>query len=161
MQIELRKLTKDDALLFYKWWNDPELRMLTSGGYKKMKTDEIDRIISKHFVDPSYFDFIITVNNRPIGHILIKKPEDSKFYTFYIAIGEKDYWKRGVGTEATKQICSWFWQEFPKENILKLEVNKDNARAIRCYEKSGFLRVSGRECSKSGDTVVMQIKRLD
>lgn len=159
MKIILEKLRKEDTSLFYKWWNDEELRTLTSGNYEKMSDKEIDKSIAKHLSDPEYHDFIILADEIPVGHILIKKEKNSKYYALYIAIGEKDYWNKGVGTEAVNQISDWFWQNFPDEKILELEVNKDNPRAKRCYEKVGFHVVAENTYKDSSDKFVMHRKR--
>jgi RimJ/RimL family protein N-acetyltransferase len=58
---------------------------------------------------------------------------------FNILIGEPRAWNRGLGTEATELILEY---AFSKLNlaVVHLGVNADNERAIRAYEKAGFVR---------------------
>lgn len=53
-------------------------------------------------------------------------------------IGEKRYWNSGYGTKALAMCI----KKIKKENISKifLEVRPDNYRAIRAYEKVGFVQ---------------------
>jgi len=104
-------------------------------------------------------DFIITVDQKPVGHILIQKKKRKKHFEVYIAIGEKDFWGKGVGTEAMKKACRWFFKNRPKENALELEVLVNNPRAIRSYDKAGFKRVRIIHNKKNTDTVLMRKER--
>lgn len=139
--------------LFYKWWNDDELRKLTSDTYEEIGEEEIEGILSKHFNNDNYHDFIIEFKDVPVGHILIQNDKKNGFM-YYIAIGEKKYWDRGIGTESTKLASDWFFTNFPKE-ILNLEVNQDNSRAIRCYEKSGFKKIGEKKYKNNKPTFIM------
>ena len=157
MKIELRKLEKGDAPLFYKWWNDDELRVLTSDTFERMEEAEIDEIIEKHLNNPLYYDFILLAEGKSVGHILIQKKKEAEFFELYVAIGEKDYWDKGVGTEAIGQVLGWFWSNFPEEKTLQLEVNKDNLRAKKCYEKCGFGTVGEKSYQNHSDTYILQV----
>ena len=51
-------------------------------------------------------------------------------------IGEPNYWSKGIGTRYIKLILN-----FEKErnaNAVILDPHKNNPRAIRAYQKSGF-----------------------
>lgn len=95
--ISLRKLCQTDAPLFYKWWNDRELREYTPGTYEPVSKKEIEKILLEHLANPLCHDFIIECGDQPIGHILIQL---KKKYEIYIAIGEKEFWSKGFGTIA-------------------------------------------------------------
>ena len=58
---------------------------------------------------------------------------------FFITIGEKQFWDKGFGTDALRIVIRL---AFDKMNLnrLWLTVLVDNPRAIRCYEKCGFVR---------------------
>jgi RimJ/RimL family protein N-acetyltransferase len=58
-----------------------------------------------------------------------------------IEIGDREYWGHGYGTDA---ISALLRHAFRRLNIrqVRLNVKKFNARAIRCYEKCGFVRES-------------------
>jgi len=60
---------------------------------------------------------------------------------FGIFIGDKDYWGKGYGTDATRALLRYAFEEANLHRI-ELEVFAFNSRAIRMYEKVGF-RVEG------------------
>jgi len=140
-KIQLKKLTANDIPLFYRWWNLKKLRKLTSRGIsKKMSKSEVDKILLKAIVNKNRFDYIIFANNKPIGHILLQYKTKRKRCELYIAIGEMKYWDKGIGTRAIKMAIKRFFKEYRRKPKLYLEVHPDNYRAIRCYEKCGFVK---------------------
>jgi RimJ/RimL family protein N-acetyltransferase len=52
-------------------------------------------------------------------------------------IGEKDCWNQGYGTEATRLILEFAFGELGLHRVW-LDVDSDNRRARRAYEKAGF-----------------------
>lgn len=155
-KIKLIKLQPKHFPLFFKWWNNKELRRLTSEVSKKIFQKEINEILNRHLLNKKDFDFIITANKKLIGHILVQKKKGKKNWEVYIAIGEKKYWNKGIGTTALKQAGRWFFNKFTKEKCLDLEVLANNYRAIRSYEKVGFKKVRIIHHRKFSDTVLMR-----
>jgi RimJ/RimL family protein N-acetyltransferase len=137
--LNLRKLEAKDFPLFYAWWNDEELRKLTSDKYEPIADQEVDEILAKHLSNGNYFDYIVELDGKPIGHILIEKTGDRRA-TFYIALGEKEVWGQGYGTEAIEKSIHDYLLLYP-ETTFELEVNQDNPRAIGAYLKAGFKKV--------------------
>ena len=62
---------------------------------------------------------------------------------FGILIGDKSYWNKGYGTEAVRLLCQHGFKTL-NLNRIYLHVFETNPRAIRAYEKAGFV-VEGRE----------------
>jgi diamine N-acetyltransferase len=56
---------------------------------------------------------------------------------FGIAIGEKEEWNKGYGTDALRAICDFGFGALRLERI-GLMVYEGNARGRRAYEKAGF-----------------------
>ncbi|MDP2947481.1 MAG: GNAT family N-acetyltransferase [Nanoarchaeota archaeon] len=135
MAILLRKVKSSDKKYFAKWWNDPDLRKLTSGRPGPILEKRLDKYFSM-MNDKDSRDFIISLNRKPIGHIALEKRKDN-WYETQIIIGEKKYWGKGYGTEAIKQLI----KKAKSKGISKiyLEVRPNNLRAIRAYEKCGFV----------------------
>jgi len=80
---------------------------------------------------------------------------------FGILIGEKDAWGHGYGPEAARLILKFGFEELGLHRI-GLEVYSHNARAIRAYEKVGFVREGTLRESyyRNGayhDTIVMSV----
>lgn len=159
MIINLIKLKPLHFPLFYKWWNDKEIQKLTSGKNEKIKPEKINEILQKHLKNPNGYDFIITADKQPIGHLLIQKKPRKKHFEIYIAIGEKKFWGRGIGAISMKKAIKWFFKKFPLEKVLQLEVLTTNERATSCYKKVGFKTIKTVHRKTFSDTYLMKFYR--
>ena len=135
-KIRLKKLKSDNVPLFYRWWNLKKLRELTSGVYKKISKKEVDEKFIGILKNKNRLDYIIFIEDDPVGHVLLQYK--NKKWELYIAIGEIKYWNKGIGTKAIKIVLKNFYKNHKKSEKVYLEVNPNNCRAIRCYEKCGF-----------------------
>lgn len=61
-----------------------------------------------------------------------------------IFIGEKDYWGKGVAEEASRQILKYGFEERGLTYVY-LHVRKDNVRAVRLYNKLGFVPIENED----------------
>ena len=82
---------------------------------------------------------------------------------FRILIGEPSVFDKGYGTEATRLTVDYAFIRLNME-VVHLGVNADNARAVRAYEKAGFVREGLRRKfvyarGSYHDAVVMSILR--
>ena len=86
--------------------------------------------------------FAICVNNdlQYIGNVQLTDIIDNKAQ-FHIFIGEKGFWNKGIGTEATLLMIKYGFENLKLHKIYLL-VNKSNVPAIKSYEKCGF-RICG------------------
>lgn len=159
MTINLTKLKPHHFPLFYKWWNDDEIRKLTSEKDGPIEPKEVDKILEAHLKNPGKHDFIITADKKPIGHILIQKKPRKKHFEIYIAIGEKKFWGQGIGAISMKKAIKWFFKKFPLENILQLEVLTTNEHAISCYKNVGFKTIKTIHRKTFSDTYLMEFYR--
>ena len=84
----------------------------------------------------NYIYFFIADGDREIGYCAVRPLEDSLFLSkLYL---EEECRGRGVGQRALAQVCAIARRlALPR---VWLTVNKGNARAIRAYEKFGFVR---------------------
>lgn len=82
----------------------------------------------------------IEVDGICVGSIWIHSIEKkNKRGRFAIEIHHPGYWNRGIGEDATRAVVQFAFEEL-KLHRLDLRVLKSNHRAIRCYEKCGFVR---------------------
>ncbi|UOQ83183.1 GNAT family N-acetyltransferase [Hymenobacter sp. 5414T-23] len=56
---------------------------------------------------------------------------------YFIFIGEKAHWGRGVGTEVTKQVLTLGFTELHLNRIM-LTVSEPNVGGVKAYAKAGF-----------------------
>jgi RimJ/RimL family protein N-acetyltransferase len=130
----------------------------------------MERQFSNAWEKPPHFanvNFMIeTLDGRPIGHTgLHGAAGETRVAEFGILIGEKDCWSSGYGTDATRTLLRFGFEQMNLHKVV-LGANADNARGIRCYEKAGFvLEGTRRECAWRGsrwlDRVIMSVLRED
>ncbi|MDZ4122322.1 MAG: GNAT family protein [Candidatus Cloacimonadaceae bacterium] len=140
----LSPISIDDAEKYTEWVNDLEVGqfvLFSHGIYDLEKEKELLRDLMKNSM---IFAIIENQTNKVIGNCgLNMVNEIHRRATFGIFIGDKTYWGRGVGTEATKLVLDYGFNILNLNNIT-LEVVAYNNRATRCYEKVGFKYVGTR-----------------
>ncbi len=80
---------------------------------------------------------------------------------FFILIGNKDYWGKGIATEVTKLVTEYGINTLYL-NRIELNVVSSNKAAIRVYEKAGYqreglMRQAGFYDGKFMDKVLMSV----
>ena len=113
------------------------LLKLTSGVLKRISDKQVDKYFLKMIKSVNDFNFVVIVNKKAIGHISLNKRKNG-WYETQIVIGEKEYWGKGYGTKAIKQLIKKFK---PNKSKICLEVRPDNLRAIKSYKKCGFKEI--------------------
>jgi aminoglycoside 6'-N-acetyltransferase len=61
-------------------------------------------------------------------------------YGIDLFIGETDYWNKGIGTKILSAIITYLFEHLKAHKIV-IDPHVDNPRAIRCYEKCGFVKL--------------------
>lgn len=144
--ISLRKLKPSDIKYFSQWWRDKDLLRLTSGRLRCISDKEVEKYFLKMIKSKTDYHFIITLNKRAIGHISLVKRRNN-WYETQIIIGEKKYWGKGYGSKAIKQLIKK--AKIKEINKIFLEVRPNNIRAIRAYEKCGFIKAGFKKYPKN------------
>ena len=149
-KVLLRPFKRSDITNFLKWFNDPEVTQylvfylpMTEMAEEKWVEGAADRIQAGTDV---YFviEAIDGDSTKPIGNIGLHgiNPKDHRA-DFGIVIGEKDYWGKGYGTEATRLILEYGFQQLNLHRISSYAF-AFNERSIRLHKKVGF-REEGRQ----------------
>ena len=140
-KVRLRALQEEDAEDCWRWFNDwdvvrhlmsryPISRLAERGFIElTMKPQENDKVYAIETLDGLY-----------LGNVGLHRISwEDRRATFGIFIGEKAYWGKGYGTDATRAIVRFAFEQM-NLNRIDLQVLDDNERGIRCYEKIGFVR---------------------
>ncbi|ACC82809.1 GNAT family N-acetyltransferase [Nostoc punctiforme] len=61
-------------------------------------------------------------------------------YGIDLFIGETDYWNKGIGTKILSAIITYLFEHLQAHKIV-IDPHLGNPRAIRCYEKCGFVKL--------------------
>ncbi|MFA7253490.1 MAG: GNAT family protein [Patescibacteria group bacterium] len=139
METNFRKLTIEDLPHRIKWLNDPEINKHL-GTRVRTGTDEEfhKKWFECYFSDDFREIFTIEVDGKPVGQVglLDINPLD-KNGCLYIIIGEKNYWGKGIGSQAMEFILNYGFDTLGLHKIW-LEVYASNSAAIKLYKKFGF-----------------------
>ena len=132
---------------FARWDRDVEyMRLLDSDPHRLMTAKQIKAAIEKDEAESQEIQFAIRTlaEDRLIGFVAldgINWPHGDSFVG--IGIGDRAYWGRGYGTDAMRVLLRYAFTEL---NLSRLSLNvfSYNQRALRSYEKAGFV-VEGRQ----------------
>jgi RimJ/RimL family protein N-acetyltransferase len=125
--IRLKKLSLEDQKQIEEWNKDPEVTQCRE-------------------VDGSWLQELPSINFgiydkktvKLIGDIGISSiDQKNKHAEIGMAIGDKNYWGKGYGTDLVKTILDYCFNEL-NLNKVYLDVWEENKRAIGCYMKCGF-----------------------
>jgi RimJ/RimL family protein N-acetyltransferase len=141
----LRRHRNDSLAAFRRWYTDPEILRLTRYQDAPPTTDEIQRHFYARVMSQDMLAMAIHVaeTDRLIGSCAFSQLDgDNGGALYHITVGERDAWGRGYGTEATALMVDHAFGRLRLHRIA-LSVFEFNTRAVRAYEKCGFV-VEGR-----------------
>lgn len=121
------------------WLKDPEASYAII--YPSSELKELETYVKKRMADLNcrFWAILDRETEEHIGNVKLEPVLwQHKRAAFGILIGEKNYWGRGFGTEATSLVTEHAFKELGL-NKVELGVKTDNKGAIRAYEKSGFV----------------------
>jgi len=137
--VYLRPLEKEDAPLVQRWLNDPEItRNLLV--FRPLSRQAEEEFIANAAKDEHALSLLIVLKDgdRPIGVTGLKDIDfRNRNAEFGIAIGEKECWGQGYGTEAARLMVDHAFATLNLHRV-SLRVNENNERGIRSYRRAGF-----------------------
>lgn len=137
----LRLLEYEDLPYRVKWLNDENISsgITIDGPVSLAKTQAW---FSKVVLDDTKRHFVIVdkKTKEPIGIMgLVEIDFRNKKAELYIAIGNKAYWGRNLGSEALEIVFAYSFEQLDLNRIY-LYTHVGNIRAQRFYEKNGLIR---------------------
>lgn len=141
MNIYIRPLREEDALISYMWRNDPKIWKNTGSRPDRVITPEIEtEWIKRGLKDDSSKRFAICIKtgnkDEYIGNIQLTNivNDESELHIF---IGGGKYWNKGIGKESNKLALKYAFYILRLERVY-LRVNKRNIPAIKHCIENGF-----------------------
>ncbi|MGE0601965.1 MAG: GNAT family N-acetyltransferase [Dehalococcoidia bacterium] len=146
--IRLRGREPEDEPLLFEWFNDPEVTEHLSVRYPFSHKTEREFIEAAKTIDYQHTSFAIETltEGKLIGGCSLEgtSPEN-RSSILGIAIGDKEYWDGGYGSDTMRTLCR-FGFDIMNLHRIQLDVYDGNARARHVYEKIGFkLEVTRRQ----------------
>ncbi len=165
-KVRLRPVQEDDLAHFQHWLADDELRRwLGSVGEQPSVAEEFDWYVSKRQDPDTILWAIESADGALAGNIELRLNALNRRAEVGIGIFDREQWGKGYGTEAMRLVLGYAFGEL-KLNRVELSTDEENVRAIRSYEKCGFVReglmrkhrlIDGRPI----DSVMMAVIRSD
>jgi len=141
-KVYLRPPERDDVPLFVAWFSDADVLhhlMMRAPMSVAMEEAWFERMLTAEGKTDYHFVICLLADGRPIGTVGLNDiHERSGHAEFGIAIGEKEEWGKGYGTDALNAICDFGFGELRLERI-ELHVYAENERGRRAYVKAGFV----------------------
>lgn len=138
--VTVREVEADDLPLVWEWENDSEMGLyLNADPGKRMSMDEVKRRFQQYRTDPTSGLFILcTHEGEAIGMLGFDRLyRDLGTCRLFIAIGVREYWGQGYGSDAMRVVLHYFFRDVGLDKV-QLSVYDFNTRAIASYRKCGF-----------------------
>ena len=141
-RVYLRGSERSDVPLFVQWFNDAEMARHISARAPMSQVGEeawFTQMSAQQGKDSYHFVMCRLDDDQPIGTIgLFNLDLVNGSAGIGISIGEKALWGQGYGTDAMFALLDFGFGQLRLERLW-LEVYDFNDRAIRSYEKCGFV----------------------
>jgi len=144
-KIQLIPISLDRVSDYLVWFNDQDIREFLDPATPSTEKEIIDWIKEITSSDKfCCFSIFLPEQNQFIGHVglknvnLIKKQAE-----IGIVIGEKKFWRKGIGTKAVLKIL-----EYSRKLGLKrttAEVQKKNTTSQKLFSKLGFTKLATKQ----------------
>jgi RimJ/RimL family protein N-acetyltransferase len=146
--VRLRAPERSDLQNFVSWLNDPEVRAGLSLNLPFSLVEEENWFENMLKRPPAEHPMVIEVHSDErwvmVGNVgLFDIDWRCRSGEVGIFIGDKSFWNRGIGSEVMRLILRHGFNTLNLNRIM-LQVYETNPRAIRTYEKAGFV-IEGRK----------------
>ncbi|WP_312221935.1 GNAT family N-acetyltransferase [Streptococcus parasuis] len=131
-QVRLRRYDGQHDFAF-EWHQDLELVWLVDGNKEPYTLDRLNRMYGYLATNGECYFIEILENGQflPIGDVTLLRDD------FAIAIGDKRYWNKGIGTKVLHRMIERA-REVELEEILVKEIYDWNTGSLKLFEKCGF-----------------------
>ena len=149
--VVLRLMTERDLPMLHEWLNRPHIVEWWSGEEERPTLEEVvEHYLPRVMAEESVTPYIAMLGDEPIGYAQL-----------YVALGSGDGWwedetdpgvrgidqslanptqlNRGLGTKLVRALVELLFSD-PAVTKLQTDPAPTNHRAIRCYEKAGFVQ---------------------
>ena len=148
-RIRFRAVERGDLPTFVTWLNDPEVQqgIMIHHPFSQAEEENWYEGMIKHPIDEHVMGIEVRETEpdageeqwKLIGNLAFNEIDwRNRAAEFGIMIGDKKYWNRGYGTEAVLLLVNHGFNTLNLNRIF-LRVFENNPRAIRAYEKAGFV----------------------
>ncbi|MFX0063860.1 MAG: GNAT family N-acetyltransferase [Candidatus Hermodarchaeota archaeon] len=140
----------EDAEKWTEWLNDLKVTIpLGDEAYQPLPLGKLHHIINECIQNNSHmFNIVDLATDTLLGRgLLFNLDQVNRTAMIGLFIGEKDYWGKGYGQDASKLLLDYAFNLLNLNSIM-LGAFSFNKRAIRCYKSIGFKEIGRRRQAK-------------
>lgn len=135
--MKLRELKKDDAHLMLEWMHDDSVTYDLKTDFASKTIEDCKEFISNSISETDINYAITDENDEYLGTVSLKHMNDGNA-EFAITIRKKAM-GTGVSAQAMREIINLGFERYGLNSIYWC-VSPENKRAVRFYDKNGFIR---------------------
>ncbi len=149
-KVYLSPLDPSDTEKYTEWINDAEVLQFLDISHKIYNLGvEREILEEKALQQEPAFSIVDTKTEKLIGSCDLHNIDYiNSTAEIGIMIGDKNYWNRGFGVDATNLLLDYAFNVLNVTNVMVM-VDGFNERALRCFEKVGFTQIGRRRSSKN------------
>jgi RimJ/RimL family protein N-acetyltransferase len=140
--VKLAPLHPEHGVHFYTWLRDPEVIAYSLSVFQSLKTTaQIDQWFAATLTQANTLNVGIywAETNALIGYAgLTGLSVTNQSGEYFIFIGDKAAWGKGVGTAVTRQVVHLGFTRYQLNRIM-LTVSELNTGGVKAYTKAGFV----------------------
>jgi RimJ/RimL family protein N-acetyltransferase len=125
------------------WISNPEIVQYLGADFSNPSLEGEQKRIQEILENKDEYHWMIELNGKVIGNVninsiaKISKKFGVKAGYPAILIGDKNYWRKGIGYHVMKTVLDWAFQEAGFE-VIAARVLQENIASIRNLKKLGF-----------------------
>ena len=152
--LQLQPLQPQHQNLFIPWVLDPEVTQYSQTKFVEFKTEQqAIQWFQNILKETDTLNLGIFYNNNCVGYAgLTSISKINQSAEYFIFIGDKKAWGKGIATQVTKQIVDIGFNDY-KLNRIMLTVSEPNIAGLKAYTKAGFVTegVLRNACFRNGN----------
>ncbi len=135
-RIEVAAFQRRDLPAIVRWRNDPAVNRYLRPAYRTLP--EVEDWYERYFGSEGNRLFAVLADGTLVGYCTIEAIErENNKCELGIVIGEKEYWRRGVGTSVIRRLLRMAFAELGMHRV-EAVVHGDNVASATCFSRLGF-----------------------
>ncbi|MFC4560207.1 GNAT family N-acetyltransferase [Virgibacillus kekensis] len=136
----LRKPVESDVIDYLNVETSRELIHMYGGNTKKISPKTIEK--AQKFIQKireNELEWCVEYEGRMVGQARLTVNNSDNRARYAVGLFDPNVWGKGLGTEITQMVLQYAFEELGLHRV-DLRVLEYNKRAIKCYEKCGFIQ---------------------